>query len=47
MATAAWSLREFDAMYHSDIRPVDRLTKGQADCLRLERDELSFEHSLS
>ena len=41
MATAAWSLREFDAMDHPDIRPVDRLTKGQADCLRLVAQHLS------
>ena len=41
MATAASSLREFDAMDHPDIRPVDRLTKGQADCLRLVAQHLS------
>ena len=41
MATKAWSLREFDAMDHADIRPVDRLTKGQADCLRLVAQHLS------
>ena len=28
-------------MYHPDIRPVDRLTKGQADCLRLVVQHLS------
>ncbi|MEG3153607.1 helix-turn-helix transcriptional regulator [Sphingomonas sp. RB1R13] len=39
-------------MDHPDIRPVDRLTKGQADCLRLvaqhlSSKEIALQHGIS